>query len=98
LDWLSAGRAGSIGTVRRLAFEGFEVELIQLDAPAPMVARLPPALARLLPYLRAGLADKEIAQALDMPLATVRTYVARILKQTRIQSRRELMLRGRPAQ
>lgn len=48
---------------------------------------LPPRLAQVAGELLLGRADKEIAEALGMPLATVRTYVARIYARLGVQSR-----------
>jgi DNA-binding CsgD family transcriptional regulator len=42
-----------------------------------------------------GAADKAIAIALGVTLASARTYATRVLKRTGTQSRRELMLRVR---
>ena len=44
--------------------------------------------------LELGLSDKEIADRLQLPLATARTYVARTLRRLGVNSRRELMVRG----
>jgi DNA-binding NarL/FixJ family response regulator len=41
--------------------------------------------------LAEGLSDKEIAEALGIPVATARTYVARVLRRFGAKSRRELM-------
>ena len=58
------------------------------------VAGLPPALRRIAEALELGWSDKEIAERLQLPLATARTYVARTLRRLGVNSRRELMIRG----
>lgn len=63
-------------------------------APAETDARideLPPSLRRVAFGLRLGLSDKELAERLDMPLASVRTYTARVLNRLGLSSRRALM-------
>jgi DNA-binding NarL/FixJ family response regulator len=57
------------------------------------VDSLPPSLRRIARLLTAGLADKEIADRLEMPLTTVRTYVQRIFRRLKISSRRLLVRR-----
>lgn len=52
--------------------------------------RLPPSLARVAALAADGAADKEIAARLDMPLATVRTYIRRLYARLGVTSRREL--------
>lgn len=54
---------------------------------------LPPALRPVAEGLALGLSDKEIAERLQLTLATARTYVARTLRRLGASSRRELMLR-----
>jgi hypothetical protein len=54
---------------------------------------LPPALRPVTEALQLGLSDKEIAERLQLPLATARTYVSRTLRRLGAKSRRELLLR-----
>lgn len=54
---------------------------------------LPPSLARIALHVASGLADKEIARALGIPLATVRTYVQRVYARLGVRSRIELRAR-----
>jgi hypothetical protein len=63
------------------------------DEPAPSFRELPPSLQRIAARLARGVSDKEIAVDLGMPLPTVRTYVARVLRRLGARSRRELMRR-----
>ncbi len=96
-EWLGQGSPGGFGTVTALAPRGLEVDLVLPRAPpaADGLAALPPSLQKVGTLLSRGLADKEIARAVGMPLATVRTYVARVLKRLDVRGRRELMLRLR---
>lgn len=55
------------------------------------VAHLPPYLAPVAQLLRDGLSYKEIAIRAATSLATVRTYVQRVLKRLGLQDRRALM-------
>lgn len=52
---------------------------------------LPPALARVADLLVEGLADKEIAQQLDLSLSTARTYVARVYRRLGVHGRGQLL-------
>lgn len=54
---------------------------------------LPPALRAVAEALALGLSDKEIAEQLDKPLATVRTYVTRVFRRLNVSNRRELVAR-----
>src|SRR4029079_14538619 len=54
---------------------------------------LPPALRPVAEALERGASDKEIAESLQLPLATARTYVSRTLRRLGLKSRRELLLR-----
>jgi hypothetical protein len=58
-----------------------------------VLPELPPSLRRVAELLALGHSDKEIADLLEMPLTTARTYVARVLKRLESTSRRELMSR-----
>jgi hypothetical protein len=62
---------------------------------SPALRELPPALRAVARLMARGAADKEIASMLGMTLPSARTYAARVLKRTGVQSRRELMLRIR---
>lgn len=62
---------------------------------SPALCELPPALRSVARLMAQGAADKEIASLLGMTLPSARTYAARVLKRTGVQSRRELMLRIR---
>jgi DNA-binding NarL/FixJ family response regulator len=55
--------------------------------------QLPPSLGRVATLLARGASDKEIASELQMPLATARTYVARVFKRLGLTSRRQLIQR-----
>ena len=54
---------------------------------------LPPSLARIASLAARGLADKDIAQELAVPLATVRTYVRRVYARLGVRTRGELATR-----
>lgn len=56
-------------------------------------AALPPALRRVSNLLASGASDKDIAAQLDLPLATARTYVFRVLHRLGVHNRRELIAR-----
>jgi DNA-binding CsgD family transcriptional regulator len=56
---------------------------------------LPPSLERIANLLAQGLPDKDIARELELPLATVRTYVARIYRKLGVSRRGELVRRWR---
>lgn len=95
--WLRSGAPSGFGAVTQLAPRGLAVDLV-LPRTAPSgdgLGELPPSLHKVASLLARGLADKEIASELDLPLATVRTYVARVLKRLDARGRRELMLRLR---
>ncbi len=68
---------------------------VVIPVPATL-ADLPPSLRQVAERLLEGLSDKEIASALDIPLATVRTYVARIFRRLDVHSRSELVRRLGP--
>jgi DNA-binding NarL/FixJ family response regulator len=53
---------------------------------------LPPSLGRVASKVAGGLTNKEIADELDLPLATVRTYVSRIYQRLGVRNRVELAL------
>lgn len=101
--WLAAGAPGGFGSVTRLAPRGFAVDLVlprtaqASDGLGELPPSLPPSLHKVASLLAQGLADKEIARELALPLATVRTYVARVLKRLDARGRRELMIRLRAA-
>lgn len=61
-------------------------ELVPQPGEAAAVP-LPDSLARVGGLLALGLSDKEIAARADIPLATVRTYVARIFRKAGVHSR-----------
>lgn len=71
-------------------------ELLVWSGPcrAASIHQLPPSLQRVAELLVEGLSDKEIASRMKMPIATARTYVARVLQRVGVRSRRELMRRG----
>ncbi len=56
----------------------------------PAAEGLPPSLRAVAELVAAGLGDKEIAAELSVPLATVRTYVARCYRRLGLRSRVEL--------
>lgn len=60
---------------------------------ACVLDELPPALRPVAESLQLGLSDKEIADRLQLPLATARTYVSRTLRRLRVRNRRELLVR-----
>lgn len=59
----------------------------------PLFEALPPALRPVAEALERGASDKEIAESLQLPLATARTYVSRTLRRLGLKNRRELLLR-----
>jgi hypothetical protein len=60
---------------------------------AATLESLPRALRPVAELLQLGLSDKDIADRLQLPLATARTYVSRTLRRLRVRSRRELLVR-----
>lgn len=95
--WLLAGRPDGFATTTQLAPDGLPLELVlpHASAVAPR-PDLPPALARIAERLARGDADKDIANELGLPLATVRTYTARVYERLGVHGRRELMARFSP--
>jgi len=94
-SWVGAGRPAGFAHVAPLSPRGLDLELVLPLAEAPPLA-LPPSLRRIADLLGSGMSDKEIAVALDVPLATVRTYAARIYARLKVEGRRDLMrARGR---
>jgi hypothetical protein len=73
----------------------FIVFSTQPRSPSAVCAleELPPALRPVAECLQLGLSDKEIADRLQLPLATARTYVSRTLRRLRVRNRRELLVR-----
>ncbi len=69
-----------------------------LPAKPTSIDALPPYLGPVARRVALGLGDKEIAAELDMPLATVRTYVTRCLRGLGLTNRRQLMQAGRATQ
>ena len=59
-----------------------------------LVEVLSPALRRVAQCLLLGMSDKEIAERLELPLVTARTYVSRALRRLGVKNRRELLARG----
>ncbi len=60
------------------------------DSAPPRAASLPPSLERIAHLLARGSTDKEIANELDLPVTTVRTYVTRIYRRLGVSSRAQL--------
>jgi len=92
--WIRAGRPAGFADVTALPTRrGTPFELVFPFGPssADPLAGLPPFLRRTGDHLVGGASDKEIAVALAMPLATVRTYVTRIYARLGVRSRRDLM-------
>lgn len=81
------------GVVTPIAPAGHALKLVIVHAPA--LSGLPPSLQPVLDLVAEGLTDKEIALRLDMPLATVRTYVTRGYKRLGVHDRRELIVQLR---
>jgi hypothetical protein len=96
-DWLGLvlrepDRHARLAAVTRVEHEGASLFLViprarPVEQPA---VRLPPSLARVADLAAQGLVDKEIAEALDMPLRTVRTFMARIYARLGVSNRVEL--------
>lgn len=90
------GRVSRIGPleVHRLRERNKPPQVLVLEvedgAPATALDRLPPRLARVALDLARGYSDKQIASRLDIPFATVRTYVQRIYRRLGV-NRRELI-------
>lgn len=59
-------------------------------APTCVSTELPPSLARVASAVAEGMSDREVASALAMSLATVRTYMRRIYGRLGVHSRVEL--------
>jgi len=107
--WDRAGRPAGFASTTPLRASALQVDLVLPDArtrdamtarsapPGDGLGELPPSLQKVASLLARGLADKEIASELGVPLATVRTYVARALKRLDVRGRRELMVRLRAA-
>ena len=63
-------------------------------APAPLDAQaLPKSLQQVAQLAAAGLKDNQLAAALGMPLATVRTYIKRLYARVGVHNRAELLAR-----
>jgi DNA-binding NarL/FixJ family response regulator len=77
--------------VTPVATDGADLTLIIARSLGPVP--LPPSLARVASLIARGHPDKDIASALDIPLATVRTYVRRIYTRLGVRSRVELARR-----
>jgi len=75
----------------RIARVGWERDLYIVIPAAVSLVDLPPRLRQIAERLLDGLTDKEIASALDIPLATVRTYVSRIFRRLNVHNRAELV-------
>jgi len=71
----------------------FELLILPPDPVGPSIDDLPPALRSVATLLATGASDKEIAQALERPLSTVRTYTRRVFRRLGIHDRRELIRR-----
>lgn len=73
---------------------GHHVVLLLEDTPpdATLLAQLSPSLQPVAQLMAQGFSDKDIAARLPLSLATVRTYVRRIMAQLGLRSRRDLML------
>ncbi|HEY8428466.1 MAG TPA: LuxR C-terminal-related transcriptional regulator [Sandaracinaceae bacterium] len=56
------------------------------------LASLPPSLRRVGELMARGLSDKEIANVLDLPVTTARTYAQRVLTRLGLDDRRKLMV------
>jgi hypothetical protein len=98
LAWDRAGRPAGFADAAELHPGGMSIDLVLphatvLPQPTRAMPQLPPSLQRVGTLLGEGLADKEIARRLGMPLATVRTYVTRIFARTGVRTRRDLMPR-----
>lgn len=92
-------REPRFATSARLATSGLDLELV-LPKRGPQEATptislrlesLPPRLREIALRLADGLSDKDIANRLDIPVTTVRTYVTRVFQTLGVHSRRELM-------
>ena len=81
------------GRTIRLRERGIELDLLLLPSPASAQPQVPVAtyLRPVLKLLREGLADKEIAERLGLPMSTARTYVQRVLTIFGVHGRRALM-------
>ena len=91
---------GAAGRPIHVRSGGVALDLVvgaPVEAPAPdgepLTSAVPRYLQPIVALLREGLADKEIAARLALPLTTARTYVQRALAACGVQSRRALMLR-----
>jgi hypothetical protein len=86
-------RPPAAAAARTLAI-GASMTLVLAEASrrAPLAWDLPPWLARVAELAAQGLSDKEIAAALDMSHATVRTAVSRVLQRLGVTWLRDLML------
>ncbi|MDQ3033259.1 MAG: LuxR C-terminal-related transcriptional regulator [Myxococcota bacterium] len=100
-EWLDAVGRGHVvagerfgATVRRLEVEGRSFTLVLAPrATGQRSIALPRWLARVAEVAAEGLSDKEIAERLSMPLATVRTAMQRIYARMGVHSRAELVRR-----
>jgi len=84
----------SLAAVTRIEYEARSLFLVIPRQPPVASATprpsLPPSLARVAALAAEGLSDKEISDALDIPLATVRTYMQRTYRTLGVHSRVEL--------
>lgn len=92
LAWDRAGRPAGFADAAPLHPGGLPIDLV-LPHATRATSGLPPSLRRVATLLGEGLADKDIARRLGMPLATVRTYVTRVFARTGVRTRRDLMPR-----
>lgn len=93
-DWLPQAlsqEADADSRPCRIARVGWERDLYIVIPAAASLVDLPPRLRQVAERLVDGLTDKEIAAALDIPLTTVRTYVARIFRRLNVHNRSELV-------
>lgn len=102
--WLR-GDEVPVSVLTRLRADGEEVAVIRFDLASPRgfalleptpPKALPPRLARVAELLAQGQADKDIARATGLAVASIRTYVRSIFAHFGVSSRGELAARLRP--
>lgn len=85
----AAGRADPRFAVSRVTISGDALHLV-IGRVGTLRSDLPPSLARVADGIARGLTDKQIADDLEVPISTVRTYVRRCYERLGVHNRVEL--------
>jgi DNA-binding NarL/FixJ family response regulator len=89
----ASGQPDERFAVSHVAIGGDRLALVLGCQAMPSASALPPKLAAVADGVTRGLTDKQIADELGAPLATVRTYVQRVYRRLGVHSRIELARR-----